>query len=409
MLPVPLNDSIVYPWWAKRIAFGNIIFFEILFIVWVAVFGYRYIERNIFNGAGIIRTSARLIVALAVWCGTVSVMSPLPLLDAGRSFRLLLVASLLLATVRWAKQMGAYTLTVLVLGIFAGTTVNLLMTFQYPNIVHGLFRLSGQNTPGVVAAVNIHLAAWLFFSSSRRTLQITCIIITLVCCFASSISFSRVGWIVSSLGLVAWAYVLFFPKKTENLQRRDFRNSPRTWIIMTVATLLGSTLMFSSELDMLISWIGALLMEKKWFSGQSNDFRIAYFIGTAEIVFRYPLGVGYSGFLEAMQDTKIYQSGIAARESGYDANPHSSILYYISAGGIPAAFIVIALFISLLNALRLGLEGVFKEGGRLFFALIALSYFVIGLTVPYIFNSIILVIPVGIAVGLRRQLFVDVE
>lgn len=405
MLPVSSYQTIVYPWWAQRIAVGNIIIFELLFIVWIAIFGWRYIERSLLNGGGYIRASALLLIALAVWCGVISLLrSPLPMHDAGRTLRLLVLACMLLATLRWTRKMGEFTLAVLVFGFLAGTAVNLLMTFQYQNIVHGVLRLSGQSTPGVAAAIAIHLAAWLFLFSRNRTLQVISLITTVVCGLACAISFSRTGWIIGALGAVAWAYILFFPQNLRNLRSWDLRNAPKFWMSLAVVAAMAGTLVFASQVAGLANWIGALVMEKEWFGGQSNDYRMAYFTGTAEIVLHHPFGVGYSGFLDAMQATDVYQSGIAARESDYDANPHSSFLYYISAGGIPAALMVLALFASLLNVLRLGLEGMFERSGRFLFVLIAISYLVIALTVPYIFNSIILLVPAAVAAGLRPGL-----
>lgn len=405
MLPVPRYETIIYPWWAQRIAVGNVIIFEILFITWVAIFGWRYIAQSFLSGDRYARASALLLVTLGVLCGIVSwFQSPLPMLDLGRTMRLLVIACMLFAVIQWTIRMRELTLAVLVFGFVAGTAVNLLMTFQHQNIVNGLMRLSGQNTPGVAAAIAIHLAAWLFLFSQNRALQIMSLIAAVVCALACAISFSRIGWITGFLGAVAWAYILFFPPSPRNPGSWDLRNAPKFWGASTVITVLVGILVFPSQTEALADWVGALLMEKEWFGGQSNHYRMAYFIGTAEIVLRHPFGVGYSGFFDAIQTTNVYQSGIAARESAYDANPHSGFLYYVSAGGIPATIIVLALFASLLNLLRLGLEGMFERSGRFLFVLIAISYLMIALTVPYIFNSIILVVPAAIAAGLRPDL-----
>jgi O-antigen ligase len=403
MLPVPLTEAVVYPWWASRIAWGNIIAFEVAFIAWIALFGTGFLRRQLLNNTGILGVSALLLVCLGVWCGIISLMSPLPAADFARSLRLLVIACLLLSAGRWSRQMGETTLLVLVLGCLAGIGVNLLMTFLDPPIVNGTMRLAGQNTPGVVAAVAIHLAAWLFLFSTNRAVQILALVTALVCSFACAISFSRIGWIVSALGLFAWAYILLFPGRPRLSREWDLRKAPMFWLSTGAAVGAIGLFVFSSQVLTVFNWLAQLFGEKEWFGGQSNDFRLAYYEGTWEIILRYPFGVGYSGFLDAMRATEIYEAGLATRETSYDANPHSTFLYYISAGGIPAALIVATLFVALMAALRHGLTSLFGTSGAVFFALIAISYLVIGLTVPYLFNSIVLVVPVAIVAGLATS------
>lgn len=403
MLPVPLNESIVYPWWARRVAFGNVILFEVLFVIWIGVFGWGYLARSFLNGRGFIRLSAVLLVVLAIWCGIVSILSPLPALDFGRSVRLLIMSCLLLATVRWSRQMGETALAVLVFGFLIGTAVNLLMTFQFPFIVNGIARLSGQNTPGVAAAISIHLSAFLFFHTRIRVLQVMALAAACVCAYACAISFSRTGWIIGVLGLLAWLYIVLFSFRQRSSRGLNLRNCLLFWLGMPITLAFAAAFFLCTHFQAFPDLIGSLIKGKEWFSGESNKFRVAYFVGVAEILVRNPFGVGYSGFFYAMQETSVYRSGDAAREISYEANPHSSLLYYASAGGFPALFIVLALFASLLFAFRVGVKRAFPRGGGWFFLLIALSYLVIFLTVPYMLNSIILVVPAAILAGLASS------
>ena len=142
-------------------------------------------------------------------------------------------------------------------------------------------------------------------------------------------------------------------------------------------------------------------MEQKVFSTnrdkRGDAYRAAYVIGVGEILLKHPFGVGYSGFFDAMRSTKIYKCGKATKEDGYEANPHSSFLYYASAGGIPGALMVLAIFIMLLNSMRCGLLSTFGHPGMVLFALIVPSFLIIGLSVPYILNSAILIVPTAIA------------
>jgi hypothetical protein len=87
-------------------------------------------------------------------------------------------------------------------------------------------------------------------------------------------------------------------------------------------------------------------------------------VGTLEIVLRYPLGVGYSGFYDAMSATDIYRFGRAnAEESVADANPHATFLWYSTAGGLPGGILSIIVFVALLNDLRRGLNSTFGLPG----------------------------------------------
>jgi hypothetical protein len=100
-----------------------------------------------------------------------------------------------------------------------------------------------------------------------------------------------------------------------------------------------------------------------------------------------------------MTATATYRSGQATTEEGYEANPHSAFLYYASAGGIPGGFMIIAVFVMLLNSLRFGLVSTLGRAGMAFFALAAPAFLLIGLTVPYLVNSLILIVPAAIAAG----------
>jgi hypothetical protein len=133
---------------------------------------------------------------------------------------------------------------------------------------------------------------------------------------------------------------------------------------------------------------------------EGDTYRWAYVTGTAEIVARNPFGVGYSGFFDAMTATDTYRSGMAAEEeSVLDANPHATFLWYTSSGGIPGCLMALMLFVMLLNSMRLGLVHAIGRPGLVLFLLVAFPFLVIGLTVPYLFNSIILIAPAAIAAG----------
>ena len=149
-----------------------------------------------------------------------------------------------------------------------------------------------------------------------------------------------------------------------------------------------------------LGMVGTLIEQKLWFSGDSNTERSSYYIGTAEILAKHPFGVGYLGFYDAMVATDIYKSGKAAHEvSPTEANPHSTFLWYSVTGGVIGGVLVIVLFLLFLRVMKIGLFRVFGKTGSVFFYLIAGSMFIIGSTVPYLFNSTIFILPTAIAAG----------
>jgi hypothetical protein len=399
-LPVPSSEELatLYPWWGRRIESGNVLLQEMLFLGWIVLYGGRFVPRALLNAGTPTRQATLWLIALALWCGLVSLAAPLPWLDLGRTFRLLLNAALLFAVVRWTRQMANFPLAMLILGFLVGTIVNLVLSFQYPLIVDGLMRLSGQNTPGVAMGVAIHLSAWLFFHTSRRTLQVFTVFAALVFAFGCAISYSRIGWFAGGLGFIAWVYILIAARPREQSERRRLKKLRIALLPLLAFALLS--LLISPLGQESLEWIQALTLQK--FSGEeeSNAARWAYVTGTAEILSQHPFGVGYSGFFDAMTATDTYRSGKAAEEESLvDANPHATFLWYTTAGGIPGGLMALGVFVMLLNSMRFGLVWSMGRPGFVLFALVALPFLVIGLTVPYLFNSMILIVPTAIAAG----------
>lgn len=399
-LPVPFSDEIatLYPWWGKRIAMGNVQLHELLFLVWFVLYGRRFVIRALLNGGIPTRQAALWLIALALWCGLISMSAPLPWLDLGRTLRLLLNATLLFAVVRWTWQMDNFPLGMLILGFLVGTIINVVLSFRYPLIVDGIMRLSGQNTPGVAMGVAVHLSAWLFFHTSRRMLQIFNVFAALVFTFACTISFSRIGWFAGGLGLITWAYVLIASRPQERSERPRLRNL-RLVLIPSLVFALPS-LLISPLAPEGLRRIQDLIQQKLSSVEDSNAARWAYVTGTVEILSQRPFGVGYSGFFDAMTATDIYRSGEAAEEESLvDANPHATFLWYTAAGGIPGGLMTLGVFVMLLNSMRFGLVWSMGRPGLVLFMLVALPFLVMGLTVPYLLNSMILIVPAAIAAG----------
>ena len=133
-----------------------------------------------------------------------------------------------------------------------------------------------------------------------------------------------------------------------------------------------------------------LVLLKTWSGNDSNTERFSYFIATSDIISKHSLSVGYQGFYDAMVETDIYKSSIAATELiQKESNPHLTFLWYTSTGGIIGAGLSIMLMLLLLRIIKIDNYSAFGRTGFVFFSLIAGSMCLIGLTVPYLFNSTI--------------------
>jgi hypothetical protein len=405
-LPMPSTDEYLmqYPWWAKKIEVGNIQLFELVFIGWCFFYIGKLQTLLLSAHTATARKSICWLLFLAIWCGLISLMAPLPFLDLGRTFRLIVIVLLFLAIVNWAYKTENLLLEAMVTGFLVGTIINLIISFQYPLIVVGVLRLSGQNTAGVAMGLAIHLSAWLYYRTDKLYIRAFSVLSSLIFFFSCAISFSRIGWFTAFFGLIAWVYV-FWRRFAHNSKRQKRAININSLIILLITFFFLLTLYAEFGLY-IIQWLGELLDQKLERHGESNNQRWAYVMGTAEILLEHPLGVGYSGFYDAMVDTSTHSGEQAAVEDDpVSANPHASFLWYATAGGIPGGILFFGALFSILNIMRNGLKRSMGGAGAVFFTLVLAPYLLIGSTVSYLFNSLILIAPAAIAAGwgLSRQ------
>jgi hypothetical protein len=409
-LPVPHSEEVaaLYPWWAKRVDFASIMLNEVVFLVWAIFFGSAYLVKSCLNRGVPTRDSALAILTLSVWCGIISIGAPLVFQDIGRTFRLLLISCLLLAIVKWAMTWRIGVLTSYLTGILLGTLINLTISFMHPLVVYETMRLSGQNTPGVAMGVAIHLCAWLFYGNDNVKIRLFSIATTLILVFSCALSYSRIGWFAGATGILAWCFVLFFAKPYINESGKRYPLFERRKFAISIAL---TVFMFSLSPMARegVGYLGVLIEQKQSRQDESNAHRFSYLIGAIEIIGKNPFGVGYSGFYHAQTSTDVYKRGEAAEEDDPEsANPHASFLWYLVAGGVPAGLLSIYAFIALQRNMLIGFRRDMGRSGVILFALALPSYVLIGLTVPYIFNSLIMVAPIAIIAGwgLHRKLTV---
>lgn len=181
--------------------------------------------------------------------------------------------------------------------------------------------------------------------------------------------------------------------------------------VALLSLLLGSAAYFRTEQGNAMLGGFSVMMEEKLASAQveesaSMQERLSYFKGVGEIMIEYPIGVGYSGFRDAMMRTRAYQTGRAADEGpipASDSNPHAFVLYYASAGGAIGGVLALLTLVLLCRAVLIGL-GNYGRSGVLLGVFAVAAYFVLATSISYLLNSGILLIPAAVTAGLHAHL-----
>lgn len=403
-LCLPETEFIQVPWWAAKLAIGpNILVHEAVFGAYLLVGGLRVVWRGAVTARYITLSASVYLVVLAAWCATSSLLGPLPLHDAGRSARLVVMALLLLAVTHWAAGNPLFILRGFLLGLMGGSAVNVVLTFLNPVIVAAgvLPRLLGQNSSGPPMGIAVCLAAWLILVSRTRRDTILGLSVATVCGIGAMISYSKTGMLAAVIGFASIAIVA---GKVASSRRG------RVLVTALLAMMLGLASYFRGESGRRIwSGLSGMLQEKvESASSESSSVqeRWSYVLGVSDIVLTHPIGVGYSGFRDAMMQTEAYSSGLAADEATIDAeqsNPHSLFLYYTSAGGIVGGALSIAIFLLLCQAVLSGVR-LYGLGGALLAGLCCAAYLVLAISVAYHFNSTVMLIPAGVSAGILAHL-----
>lgn len=397
-LCLPMAGHIELPWWAKRIeVVSTILLHEALFLVYLLFSGWRSVLRNLASPRYASRAASIAIITLAAWCATVSLQAPLPLHDLGRSLRLIVVALLFVAITGWASRDPLIVLKSFLIGLLTGSAVNLIFTFQHPLFVGVLPRLLGQNSPGPPMGIAVCLAGWLILLSRRRIDTALAIAVVLVCGAGALISYSKIGMFAAFVGFAGLPAVA--GKVVDSKRGRVLVLALISVVIVGVLFFRGveGSRIYSAWTEM----VSAKLASARFSESHSMQARWIYVQGVAEIVSTRPIGVGYSGFRDAMIRTKAYQNPNAANEGSLgpeDSNPHGTFLYYASAGGIVGGVLSVAIYVMLCKLCAWGFRP-FGNTGRTLVILISSAYFVIAMSVPYLINSVIMILPVGVAAG----------
>lgn len=405
-LPVA-EGYISVPWVFTPIQVAHGVFLrDALFIFYIAVFGLtkslskislRYDQRRF----------AMLVTVLGFTGILSAVVNVTSFLDIGEAMRLLLFAAYFAVAVDWAHTYGGtFLLRTYLLGIGVGGVINIYYTYQVQAMVLGILPfLLGQNGPGGFLGLSVVLSAWLILLHRSRGEILIAVGVAAIGLFSSSISYSRLSMLQAGCGLVAWAAVIFAVTKHRVTQRRGLA-------LATLALLLvfglAKTSVGGDYLDSVRKFAERKFNDVSVRDSHSVGTRYQYFWGVLDIFMENPLvGVGYSGFFDAVTATPTYKSGLMADEgSGAAAqrlaNPHNAFLYYVAANGVFGLVLGPLLFVAVTQALFGSLRPYGLPGLVVWLSFVA-AYFINAMTLPTLFNSEVIYITAAVAFSQQRR------
>ena len=401
---LPVGEEI--PFWKQPIQLVYGVFIHEAFFIGYLLFRFFKPNQKLLQQPdSFIALAARTMIILAVWCAIPSLFGSRPFYDVAESARLVLLAILLIIITQWAVKSPVFVLRVFIIGLVGGTLVNLVSTLAGDTTVIGVIpMLMGQNGPGTSMGIAVCLSAWLALISERRLDTILAYFATLACGFGAAISYSKIGMGAGILGFCSMTFVILFKSK-----RTGGSFLRRSAIIVCSIILMFFTTGQGAKINQSLSQIfelksGSLELTTDISKQQnySNSVRTFYYLVVRDIVLKHPFGVGYSGFLDAMISSDTYRENPinygGDDEQAENSNPHSTLLYYSSAGGIIAGglslFIILSLCIVMVKGLKtFGLVGVFVG------ILTGLAFLIPYLTVPTLHNTSLMLVPSAVAVG----------
>ena len=401
---LPVGEEL--PFWKQPIQLVYGVFIhEAFFIAYLLIRSLCQRQKLLKQPDSIITAVARTMIILAVWCAIPGLFGPRPLYDIAESGRIVLLAIILIIVTQWAVKSPVFVLRAFLIGLVAGALINLTSTLSGDTTLIGTLPiLLGQNGPGTSMGISVCLSAWFALISERREDTIFAYLVTLICGFGAAISYSKIGLGAAFLGICSMTFVILFKsKRTGGSFLRRSAIIVCSIILMFFTTGQGAKI--NQSLSQIFKLKAASLELTTNISKQqnnSNSVRTFYYLVVRDIVLKHPFGVGYSGFLDAMISSDTYRenpvniSGEA--EQAGDSNPHSTLLYYSSAGGIIAGGLSLFIFFSLCIVMikgfkTFGLVGVFVG------ILTDLAFLIPYLTVPTLHNTSLMLVPSAVAVG----------
>jgi O-antigen ligase len=405
-LPV-VDDLVSLPWIFVPIQVAHGVFLrDALLILYVALFAMAgALGRIRLESAE--RRFAVLIASLGFFGILSTVVNVTTLLDLGEAMRFFLFAAYFAVAVDWARSYGpTFLLRTYLIGIAVGGVVNLYYTYQVQAMVLGILPfLLGQNGPGGFLGISVVLAAWLTLLHRTRWEILIAVAVAAIGIFAASISYSRLAMLQAGCGIVAWVTVIIAAAIRQHTKRRGL-------VLVTLAAIVIAGLTTTSIGG---EYLGSVreFTDRKFRGVDIRDAnsvgaRYQYFWGVLEIFMANPLlGVGYSGFYDAVVATPTYKSGSMADEGvGLSAqriaNPHNAILYYVSANGVFGLTISMMIVLLFARSVRASLLK-HRTEGTIVCACILSAYFVNAMTLPTLFNTEVMYAAAAVAFAERSS------
>tara|TARA_B100000242_G_C43052386_1_gene491804 strand:+ start:2322 stop:3566 length:1245 start_codon:yes stop_codon:yes gene_type:complete len=382
-LPMPPYEfyAQIYPSYVSPLRLGRLSIHEItIFIALFLFFLNFYIHKR-----AELKIDKRLFffIVLLICLSSLLLVSSIlfdarPLLDIFRALRLTVngvITFLIYAAA--TKAFGPNIIKYAIFGLISSILINILVSYNIP-LENDRFVLHGQNTAVVYCAFGIHFIILHILITNK--INLWCISALIVLFFVVIIGDSRTAYAVTFLACYPIYHLIIKKIHLGQINTKFLSGLGVIGLVLFVANL--------SPIERRI-----LALKEDGFSG--DNLRYEMVLDTIEILNAYPMGVGLSGYFEAKH--KVYGiNKIAKNTYEFEDNPHSTILYYIAAGGYLGGIILLMLFFLTYSILKRTLKFIGENNYYLF---LFGSFIVASLSIPYLFNSLLLIIPLGVLSG----------
>lgn len=279
--------------------------------------------------------------------------------DIFENFRLLII---ILSVISLNQSVKHKTINAFVLGVTISGILNLIVSYNVDLFgLKPIFFLVNQNGPGPIAGILLIL----FYDYNNLSKFFT--------------FFKSILLLIVLLSLSKIAYlilVLFFFKITwSSLKVRKIR-----LLVYLFFSFLISLTVIQSIFDLKFSNNRFTLID-----AGGDQTRLAYYTSSFKIFLDNPEGVSYSGYYDVVSKTDEFKNGSIVEDNKERANPHSTLLYYLSSHGIFGVF-VLCLFFSCLLSYRNYREDIF----------LLIAIFIFMTTIPFLFVSYFFILPLSL-------------
>lgn len=331
------------------------------------------------------------------------------LADLGEIARLAVAVFYFLLASHWAARYGAaYVMRWFLLGVALGGALNIYLSITVPyNAVGVLPFLYSRNGAGGIVALSIALSAWTWLVSGPfdRLDRAVSVLTAVVGVVGVAMSFSKTAMLTGAVGLIEWIVVLRMSPRNV-LRLRVLAPAALLVLVGLVALPAGAAdRVWQSLTDSVETKFTLVLSPAE--NGSVRD-RLGYYAAVGEILAANPvnllIGVGVSGFLPAVSETRSYAHGLVEEDenAGKLSNPHNSYLYYLSANGLPGLVMITALLWAFVRGIYESVTGSRRfalgvAGG------LAIAYVLYGSALPSLYKTYVMYAPAAAAMAVVKR------